>query len=120
MLTILVRYVFHEQYVKNGYKEYKHDENGYPISSSSAYITSSIYKEATLTELLEPLKFMMDNKIPLTFRQDGDKKPSIDIDIGEQYYYKIAEINLESQALVEDGDGDHLVVIKVYIEEDWP
>lgn len=120
MLTILVRYVFHRQFVENGYREDKYDEDGYPVSGSSAYITSSIYKEATLTELLEPLKFMMDNKIPLTFRQDCDKKPYIDIDIGEQYYYKIVEINLESQALVEDGDEDHLIVIKVYVEEDWP
>lgn len=120
MLTILVRYVFHEQFVKNGYKEHAYDENGCLISGSSAYISSSIYKEATLTELLEPLKFMMDSKIPLTFRQDGDRKPSIDIDIGEQYYYKIADMNLESQVLVEDGDGDHLIVIKVYVEEDWP
>lgn len=120
MLTILVRYVFHEQFVKNGYREHKYDENGYLVSGSSAYIGSSMYKEATLTELLEPLKFMMDNKIPLTFRQDGDRKPSIDIDVGEQYYYKIADMNLESQMLVEDGDGDHLIVIKVYVEEDWP
>ena len=118
-MYLMVRYVYFPQYVENEYREYAHDENDMPISGSSAYIGTSVIENGNFKEILEGLKLMMDEEIPLNFT-GVDKSPGCEIDTGEQYFYRIADISVNVRPLDSNfNNEDPFPVIVVRVKEDY-